>query len=146
MDYVGLTPSLLCGFGPLLLNMAIFALIYPLVSPTIPHAPTIPHPLACPARHSSITSSRRTRSVARRRRDFAAHEPVSLGRPEHSFPLTSRISYRHTNHHEQRVTPDFSSEWVCRLLSSSSVSERDVGPDRVEASGARTGWAVGDGR
>lgn len=27
----GLVPSLLCGFGPLLLNMAIFALIYPLV-------------------------------------------------------------------------------------------------------------------
>ena len=31
VEPTGLVPSLLCGFGPLLLNMAIFALIYPLV-------------------------------------------------------------------------------------------------------------------
>lgn len=31
LNPLGLVPSLLCGFGPLLLNMAIFALIYPLV-------------------------------------------------------------------------------------------------------------------
>lgn len=99
--FIGLMPSLLCGFGPLLLNMAVFALIYPFVSRSsflATNLPSSPAVLVVSARHPSSSSASSSSTLFRRRYNITASQPLHQRTSAFTLLLASEFTDRHTDH------------------------------------------------